>query len=296
MKRFQPSRTAEYMAFFRALESARPASQRLFNDPFAPYFVRPYLRRAASVSRWAPAAAIVNRYSDLRLPGARTSAVARTKMIDDALLEALRTQISQVVILGAGFDCRAYRMAELGNTVVFEVDHPATLAMKLDRLRPALLRTPENIRYVEIDFLRQALPEVLMGAGFQSSRPAVFLWEGVSHYLTPEAVDSVLHFVAACAPRTRLIFTYIHAGMLDHSVAFKSAARLLRDFKSISEPWIFGLNPEDVRAFLRDHALHLDRDLGAAEYRKLYFGKSAERMVGYEFYHVAVAHVEDGSA
>jgi methyltransferase (TIGR00027 family) len=291
MKRYQPSRTAEYMAFFRALESARPPSQRLFNDPFAPYFVRPYLRRSAFIARSPFIASFVNRYSDLRLPGARTSAIARTKLIDDALLDALRTGISQVVILGSGFDCRAYRLPQLNNTTVFEVDHPATLAAKLDRLRQALPTLPANVRYVEIDFLRQTLPQVLADAGFQSSRPAVFVWEGVSHYLTPEAVNSVLRCVAACSPGTRLIFTYVHAGMLDGSVSFKSAERLLRDFAGISEPWTFGLRPENVSAFLAERGLQLDRDLGARDYRRLYYGSAADRMEGYEFYHVAIAHV-----
>jgi methyltransferase (TIGR00027 family) len=291
MERYQPSRTAEYMAFFRALESARPASQRLFNDPFAPYFVRPYLRRSAFIARSPFIASFVNRYSDLRLPGARTSAIARTKLIDDSLLDALRTGISQVVILGPGFDCRAYRLPQLKDTTVFEVDHPATLAAKLDRLRQALPTLPPNVRYVEIDFLRQTLPDVLVRAGFQSSRAGVFVWEGVSHYLTPETVDSILRCVASCRPGTRLIFTYVHAGMLDGSVSFKSAERLLRDFASISEPWTFGLRPENVSAFLSGPGLHLDRDLGARDYRRLYFGPAAERMEGYEFYHVAVAHV-----
>jgi methyltransferase (TIGR00027 family) len=291
MKRHQPSRTAEYMAFFRALESARPPSQRLFNDPFAPYFVRPYLRRSAFIARSRFIASFVNRYSDLRLPGARTSAIARTKLIDDSLLDALRTGISQAVILGSGFDCRAYRLPQLNSTTVFEVDHPATPAAKLDRLHQALPTLPANVRYVEIDFLRQTVPEVLAGAGFQSSRAAVFVWEGVSHYLTPEAVDSVLRCVAACGSGTRLIFTYVHAGMLDGSVSFKSAERLLRDFAGISEPWTFGLRPENISAFLAERGLHLDRDLGARDYRRLYYGSAAARMEGYEFYHVAVAHV-----
>lgn len=291
MKRFQPSRTAGYMAFFRALESARPAHVRLFNDPFAPQFVPPYLRRAAWLSRFPVLAGLVNRYVDLRLPGARTSAIARTKLIDDAMRDALAHGISQVVILGAGFDCRAYRLPQLSKTTIFEVDHPATLATKLNCLRQVLSKTPDNVRYVEIDFIHQTLSEVLARAGFPSSLPAFFIWEGVSHYLTPEAVDSVLHFVASCAPGTRLIFTYIHAGLLDGSVPFKAGARLLHDFVNIGEPWTFGLLPDRVAEFLLKRGLCLDRDLSASEYRNLYFGDAARGMEGYEFYHLAIAHV-----
>src|ERR1700754_1776195 len=107
------SRTAEYMAFFRALESVRPQGERLFVDPFAERFVGRGLRRGVWLSRWPWLAGWVNRYADWRLPGARTSAIARTKLIDDAFGDALRDGIRQVVILGAGFDCRAYRLAGL---------------------------------------------------------------------------------------------------------------------------------------------------------------------------------------
>jgi methyltransferase (TIGR00027 family) len=291
MQLHKPSRTAEYMAYFRALESARPAARHLFHDPFAPHFLSPILRGAALIARVPFAAPFVDRYTDFRLPGARTSAIARTKLIDDSLLDAITAGISQIVILGSGFDCRAYRLPELNRTIVFEVDHPATLAMKLSRVHDVLPKLPDHVRYVEIDFMRQTLPEVLAGSGFHSSRPAIFLWEGVTQYLAADAVDSVLRFVARCTPGTRLLFTYVHAGMLDGSVRFRADSRLLRGFASLGEPWIFGLFPEQATQFLSDRALSLEHDWSASEYRKLYYGKDANRMKGYEFYHSVLAKV-----
>ena len=291
MKGFQPSRTAEYMAFFRALESARPAPRRLFNDPFAPHFLSRFLRSAAALARVPVFAPVVNAYTDFRLPGARTSAIARTKLIDDLLIDALQQEISQVVILGSGFDCRAYRLPQLDGATVFEVDHPATLAIKLARLHQLVSRIPEQVHHVQIDFMRQPLPDVLAQAGFQTSRAAVFLWEGVTQYLTHEAIDSVLHFVAGCGRGTRIIFTYVHSGMLDGSVSFNAAKSLLDSFAKLGEPWVFGLRPEQISEFVRARGLHLDRDLAACEYRELYFGNAAKRMKGYEFYHAAMAHV-----
>jgi methyltransferase (TIGR00027 family) len=286
MKRNRASRTAEYMAYFRALESARPATERLFYDPLARLFLSPVLRGAAAIALVPAFAPVVNAYTDFRLPGARTSAIARTKFFDDALLDAIQNQINQVVILGAGFDCRAYRLPQLANTTVFEVDHPATRANKLAVLHQA---TPAYVRYVEIDFMRQTLPEVLASAGFSTTQPAVFLWEGVSQYLTAEAVDAVLRFVAGCARGSRLLFTYVHAGMLDGSIAFIAAPRLLRGYAQLGEPWIFGLRPEELQDFLLKRGLQLDKDLSASEYRALYYSPDAQGMRGYEFYHVAVA-------
>jgi methyltransferase (TIGR00027 family) len=92
--------------------------------------------------------------------------------------------VDQVVILGAGFDCRANRLRELEGIRVFEVDHPSTLATKVEVLRGALGKIPEAVRFVKIDFNREKLQEVLARAGFEASRRTVFLWEGVSNYLT----------------------------------------------------------------------------------------------------------------
>jgi len=291
MKGHQPSRTAEYMAFFRALESLRPANQRLFIDPFAPHFLRPSLRRVLWLSKVPFLAKLVSWYADRRLPRARTSAIARTRLIDDALCEALRAGLSQVVILGAGFDCRAYRLSQVHSATVFEVDHPATLSAKLACLRGALPAIPANVRFVELDFHHQTLPESLTRAGFECSRPAVFLWEGVTNYLTAEAVDSVLRYVAGCHPGTKLIFTYIDSGVLDSSIHFEGAVRVLRDVVELGEPWTFGLPPHHAAGFLCERGLSLDRDLSAREYRSLCFGSLAQQMKGYEFYHVALAHV-----
>jgi methyltransferase (TIGR00027 family) len=287
----QPSRTAEYMAFFRAIESVRASDRRLFVDSFASRFIRPSLRAAVWLSRRPILAALVNWYADRRLPGARTSAIARTRLIDDALGGTSRENIRQIAILGAGFDCRAYRLSGLKNTLVFEVDHPATLATKLARLRGVLPKIPDTVRFVGIDFNHQALPAVLTQAGFQSSQPAVFLWEGVTNYLTPEAVDSVLRYVASCSPGTQIVFTYVHSGVLDGSAHFEGAARVLQDVARLNEPWTFGILPHQLAEFLTGRGLCLDRDLSARDYRSRYFGAAAPRMKGYDFYHVAIAHV-----
>jgi methyltransferase (TIGR00027 family) len=147
------------MAFYRALESAHSRSKRLFTDPFAIHFLRPSLRRAATLSKIPYLGAAVGWYADRRAPGARTSAIARTRLIDDLVSQALQEGIRQLVLLGAGFDCRIYRLPEICHAAAFEVDHPATLAAKRSRLLRILAKLPANVRFVEIDFDRQQLAE-----------------------------------------------------------------------------------------------------------------------------------------
>lgn len=112
MKEGQASRTAEYVALFRAIESSLPAKRRLFEDPFARRFLGRRFALLAALCSLPGAADLVSRYIDGRWAGARSSAVARTRLIDDTISEALAQGIEQLVILGAGFDARTFILWE----------------------------------------------------------------------------------------------------------------------------------------------------------------------------------------
>jgi len=101
----------------------------------------------------------------------------------------------------------------------------------------------------------------------------------------------VLRYVAGCARGSRLVLTYAHRDALDGSGSFPDAAKIMSNVAGLGEPWTFGLIPEQLPAYLRDRGLRLNRDDGARQYRSAYFGKAAESMNGYDFYHVAVASV-----
>ncbi|MGB3552117.1 MAG: SAM-dependent methyltransferase [Candidatus Binatus sp.] len=291
MKENQASRTAQSMAMFRALESARPPKERLFADEFAAMFLSPSMRLAARIAKKFSAAR--NRliaWIDRRWPGGRASAVARTCFIDRTLRQAL-TEIRQVVILGAGYDSRAYRIEGIEDARVFEVDRRETQAMKRRVLMQRLCPFPPHVVFVETDFMKQTLAEVLASAGFDRDRKAFFIWEGVTNYLDEPAVDATLRFVGSNAPGSQIVFTYTHRGLLDGSGAFSVSPNVLRHLQRAGEPWTFGFYPAEVASYLRARGLELKQDLGAIEYGALCMGASKDEMKGYEFYHVAIAEV-----
>src|SRR5262245_66065819 len=124
MRAGHASRTAEYNALFRALESSLPERRRLFADPLAHAFLTAPL---ALVARFAAAPglrALVTWIIDHRWPGVRTSVVARTRLIDDVIAAGFERPPQQFVVLSAGFDTRAYRLPALRDSTVFDVDHP----------------------------------------------------------------------------------------------------------------------------------------------------------------------------
>ena len=209
----------------------------------------------------------LNWYVDKRMPGARTSAIARTRLIDDRLREVLATGIKQVVILGAGFDCRSIRLPELRRATVFEVDHFDTLRVKRNCLTQIAPFASSSVHYVGIDFNRESVSEALGKAGFDGSWLTVVLWEGVTNYLTEEAVDSILRGIADCRTGSQIIFTFVHSGVLDGSMRFHGSDRLIRNVAGLGEPWTFGIDPQELSTYLSRRGFQLDEDLPADEYR-----------------------------
>jgi methyltransferase (TIGR00027 family) len=287
----EPSRTAEFMAFFRALETARPASGRLFDDPLAIRFLRPSLRGAALSARVPGIGWALTHYIDRRWPGARSSGVARTRFIDDALDTALAGGFDQVVLLGAGFDSRAYRLPAASRVRVFEVDHPNTSRTKQQHIRALLGRMPAHVTFAAIDFTCERLDEILHTSGLDLARPVFFVWEGVSQYLDADAVDSTIRYVATAAADSKLLFTYVDSGALRPNAGFDGMAAINRALENADEPWTFGFDPAALPGYLRARGLGLISDLGAADYRALYADRTLNRAKGYEFYRIAVAEV-----
>lgn len=291
MKAGEASRTAEYVALFRAIESSLPAKRRLFEDPFARQFLGPRFGLLASLCRVPGAADLVSRYIDGRWAGARSSAVARTRLIDDSIADALTRGLDQLVILGAGFDARAYRLAGLSEVDVFEVDHPDTLAKKRAILRRASVDAPARLRSVGIDFKSADLARVMDAAGYSTQARTLILWEGVTNYLTEAAVDATLRWCARATPGSQLLFTYVNRALLDDPGSFAGTETLFATLKEAGEQWTFGLDPAGLADFLRQRGLELERDIGSSEYRARYLPRVSRIMRGYEFYRIAVARV-----
>jgi len=288
------SGTAQNVAAYRALENEKPAHERLFADPYAKRFL-PWVQRAlVKASRVPVLRRQIERYADGLAPGARTSAIARTRLIDDWLRKEVATTARQVVILGAGFDCRALRLPELAGVAVFEVDRPAMVAFKNRRL-------PHNascasLKRVPVDFLKDSIADRLLDAGYSRSVRTVFIWEGVTNYLDNNSVAAVFDFVARNTPAySKTIFTYVHADAIAGRFDAPGLKPLLALLQKRGEPWTFGFDPRELASYLAERGLKLTIDLSAGEYRRFYWPMLPGRGHGYEFYHVAMAETSDAA-
>jgi methyltransferase (TIGR00027 family) len=268
-------RSAYGAASVRAMEMFVPGSQRLFDDGIVLHFLPGYaqflLRRA-----W-----LRNMFTALferGAPGIRGALLCRTCAIDDMVKAAVGRGLRNVVILGAGLDTRPYRLAELAGTTVFELDLATLQNFKRARLRDRFGAEPPHVRFVPIDFNSARLDEALANAGLDQNEPALFIWEGVTQYLQPEAVDAVLRAVAARPEGSELIFTYV----LEDALTGKIAARK-------PEPWFFGIRPDLLAAFLAERGLTLRADLGAEEHINNYVNPRGRALFVSEIERVALA-------
>ena len=214
MRAKNQSITAEHNAALRAIESLRPPEERICFDPLARFFVP--ARLAAAVASIDCGEKLIARWETV-VPGICAAILARTGFIDACLGEALQHGLDQVVILGAGFDTRALRFeAARAGVQVFELDHPATQAVKIARMRRVWPSGPDHLHFIPIRFDAENLAAKLLAHRYRPDRRTFFIWEGVTYYIGAAAVDAVFAFIAGhCAAGSEVVFDYLPPAVAD---------------------------------------------------------------------------------
>ncbi len=278
MRRGERSRTAEFVAYNRALGTLAPSVPG-FSDPMAVEFLPERWQRKVNHARvlvdtgarrspypfWHRAMGIFNQF--------------RTVMLDRAIAAGAAPE--QLVILGAGLDSRAWRLEALKDTIVFEVDHPASQAWKRERasMLAARLITPKavDIRYVPMNFERDRLAPLLESAGFDGMKSTFWLWEGVTMYLAPAVVDANLGaFAALSAAGSRIALTYLRKrnGRVPRAL-------LLAVF---GEPLRSAFTPQEMTELARSHSWRVESDTSIDEWlRETPRVKLRRRQVGLQW-------------
>lgn len=202
-----------------------------------------------------------------RVLGITLTMVIRTKYIDERLERAVVDGATQVVILGAGWDTRAYRKAELLKGVqVFEVDRPTMQQWKRRRAELALGVKPENLTYLQIDFTHQKLADVLGASSYDPAKKTFFIWEGVTMYLPEQAVRETLQWISKQAPGSSVVFDFadqeiigfmsrVSSGQEPSNTESRIAAERGQQLDKWGEPWIFGIPAGESEEFVKSVGL-----------------------------------------
>lgn len=271
--------TAEVDAVIRAFKTEKPENERLCYDPFAICFLGTTTRVIGKIS---PLRKLGLWYLERKHPFILDCIPARTRYIDEYVNECIDDGIRQLIILGAGYDSRAYRIEGLkGKVTIFEVDEPETQKRKIKLVKKMIDPLPGNVIYVAIDFNKEKLPQRMFQSGYNKGKKSLFIWEGVTPLLTAEAVDETLNFVAVnAAPGSSIIYNYILKSVVDGTCQHEKAREIRKafsrggifDFSSTrGYRLMFGIEKGTIVAFLSKRGFGQIKDISGDYYEAVYF-------------------------
>jgi methyltransferase (TIGR00027 family) len=243
-----------------AIEQYEPPERRLVSDDLALSMLPAGQRAMVRATALPLLRRLTISAGERAVPGSWSLITSRKRYIDDKLDEAL-PNIDSVVVLGAGLDTRAYRLARRSDIPVFEVDLPVNIARKKAAVQRALRAQPASVHLVPLDFERDDLIGALTEDGYRPDARTFFIWEGVTQYLTEDAVRATLRALQAAPPGSRLVFTYVRKDFID-GVNMYDAAILYKRFRQRQQVWRFGLDPDEVSEFVAEYGWRLVEQAG----------------------------------
>jgi len=297
------SRTALSTALMRAVHT-RIDRPRLIDDPWGDTLVSP--SEKTTLYRRILAGARPEARTRLELLGSEQAVidaalhahptyggvVVRTRYAEDALEAAIASGVRQYVLIGAGFDSFIVRQPAFARDIeIFEIDHPATQAMKRERLAACRVVVPPNVRFVPADLSEESLAAVLVRCGFSRTAPAFFSWLGVTIYLSRETNLATLAGIAqSSAPGSEVVFTYIDQRALEEG-ASATMHRMRAGRAAENEPWVSGFDPATLADEMRALGVELVEDLGSPQLNARYLAGRTDGLLLGGAGHIARARV-----
>ncbi|MHA1232205.1 MAG: class I SAM-dependent methyltransferase [Candidatus Helarchaeota archaeon] len=276
------------VAYVRATGSLYPKEKRLFEDPYSEKLLSPLYKFFIFLQHSPRINDAIVRLKDMGW------FFCRFRYIDDVLKDSIeKKEIETVVNLGAGMDCRAYYIPGVENIRYFEVDYPSVVETKKAKMKKILGKLPDHVIYVPVDFEKQSPDTELEKAGYDLTSETLFISEGVTQYISKEANDSILKYVAQAAPGSKIVFTYVLKSFIE--------GKDLKDptEKSMYKWWvkgfkmfIYGLDPTDMGDYLSKYSLSLIEDIGSEEVKERYMKPANLDLKLFEIERIVLAEIK----
>lgn len=258
-----------------AIEQSFPKSQRVIDDalsvrmlPLGPRMFA-HILRVRSIRDWLIGLA---EKSD---PGMWGGLLCRKRYVDDRVTASI-DEIDAIVSLGAGFDTRSFRLPSLSGIPIWEIDQRENVEVKEKRLRRSLGEIPANFKLLAVDFDNDDLATALASQGYSMGMRTFFVWEAVTQYLTETGVRATFNWLSRATPGSRLAFTYVRKNFLTGEVLYGWESGYKRFVETGT--WLFGMEPQDCPALLRDYGWKLIEDVDYEELARKYLGGTGRSM------------------
>jgi len=280
-------------AVMRAMENLLPENKRLFEDPYSEKLLSPFWKFWVILMRSPKILDFLVKMREKSSPGIIGGIICRTRYIDDVLNNAIKEGVGTVVNLGAGMDTRAFRISGIENIQYFELDFPELQKVKRSYIDKKIGELPSNVSLVPIDFNSQDLGEELKKAGYTLSSKTLFIWEGVTQYISKEAVDNTIKYVAQASTGSRIVFTYVLRSFIDGSYIPDGLNSLYKfTLKKKNPLWFCGFDPAEMHEYLSKFSLYLIEDVGHEEYLERYIKPKGRDLTVMEIERTVLAEVK----
>ncbi|MEH7304928.1 class I SAM-dependent methyltransferase [Neobacillus drentensis] len=215
--------------------------------------------------------------------------VSRARYAEDGLRSAIERGFKQYVILGAGFDTFALRQENLPEDfIIYEVDHPATQAFKINRLQEAGIALPGNVKFVPVDFKSDSLREELMNSGYDQQKYTYFSLLGVVMYLAKKDFYQLLASVADMSINgSSFTFDYLDDTAFHEKMASTKLTKMRQITARTGEPIITGFDPFELDLELQDCQMLLYENLSPANIEDMYFKGREDGLRAFDHFHFA---------
>ena len=268
------SPSALLTTLYRAVANKEFQDRRGGSDYLAKYFLPLHVR---FLIKYEKMRAKGKARSKAQTPGLYEYMIARTTFFDDVFIQALNESVPQIVLLGAGYDTRALRFANLNKAArIIELDSAATQNRKKKCLKKSRIDIPGHVAYIPVDFNKEPLKDVLECAGYEENKETLFIWEGVCMYLEPKSVDAVLGFIANFSHgESIIVFDYAVSISDDNSRQYYGAEQLIRRLKKprSNESFKFTIDEEKIESFLDQRGLKMVQAFEPQANREIVFIK-----------------------
>ena len=277
----KPSETALFAALRRTIANKEYRDEKFGPDDLAEYFLPPHYRFFLRFTKIRENTK--NKLNDA-LPGLNEYMIARTAYFDRLFVDALDNEIRQIVLLGAGYDTRAYRFNQNNRgTKIFELDITPTQDRKKECLKKARIDIPQHVRFVPINFKEESLKDVLEIAGYENQAKTLFLWEGVSYYLDAESVDATLDFVSHTSHQENAIaFDYtifLSEENLNDYYGVREFAQTMKEHHA-NEELMFSIKEGKTESYLEQSGLKMLDHLDNEEIERTFLVKDNGSLLG----------------
>jgi len=207
-----------------------------------------------------------------KVPGTYEYLTARTKFFDEIFVRSIKEKTPQIVFLGSGYDTRAIRFQHLTKeTIIYELDALTTQKEKIKNLKKHKIPLPGNLVFVSINFNTDNLKRILLSAGYEPNKKTLFIWEGVTMYINPRAVNETLSFIKNNSGEdSTLVFDYFYESVINGTCTLYGADKLAESASNLNEHFNFGIEDGKAQEFLDKNGFDIIQHYAPKEFEEKY--------------------------